>query len=66
MEMEAVKIGGGGLKAAKLLLGRKLAVPPTAATNDEIANLAATGIDAKERAQTKLQCAHVGLRFHMQ
>ena len=31
------------------------AAPPTAATNEEIANLAATGIDEAEREQTKLQ-----------
>ena len=56
----ARKIGGGGFKAAKSLLEGKLAAPPMAATNDEIVNLAAIDIDAEERAQTKLQCAHIG------
>ena len=60
MKMAARKIGEGGSKAAKSLLEGKLVAPPTAATKDEIANLAAIDIDAEERAQTKLQCALIG------
>ena len=43
MKAAARKIGCGGLRAAMSLLEGELAAPPTAATSEEIANLAAIG-----------------------
>ena len=60
MKAAARKIGCGGFRAAKSLLECKLAAPPTPATNEEIANLAAMRIDEAEREQTKLQCVLAG------
>ena len=60
MKAAARKIACGGFRAAKSLLEGKMAAPPTAATNEEIANLAAIGIDEAEREQTKLQCMLAG------
>ena len=51
--MAARKIGGGGFEAAKSQLEEKLAASPTAATNDEIANLASIRIDAEEKVPNK-------------
>ena len=60
MKAAARKIGCGGFRAAKSLLEGRMAAPPTAATNEEIANLAAIGIHEVEREQTKLQCMLAG------
>ena len=60
MKMAARKIGERRIQGRQVAVGRKLAAPPTAATNDEIANLAAIDIDAEERAQTKIHCVHIG------
>ena len=60
MKAAARNIGCGGFRAAKSLLEGRMAAPPTAATNEEIANLAAIGIDEAEREQTKLQCMSAG------
>ena len=60
MKAAARKIGCGGFRAAKSLLEGKMAAPPTAATNEEIANLAAIGIDEAEMERTKLQCMLAG------
>ena len=54
MKMAARKIGGGGFKTAKSQLEGKLTAPPTAATNDEMANLAAVEIDT-ERQNSSVQ-----------